>query len=636
MTESYYITTPIYYVNDMPHIGHIYTTVMADIFARYKRLAGADVRFLTGTDEHGQKIEKAAHEQGIEPIELADRVVARYHALWKTLEISHDDFIRTSEPRHQNAVAEIIRRITDAGDIYKGEYEGWYLAADEAFIPDSQVKDGHDLESGRPVERLSEPSYFFRLSAYQEPLLEWYRSNPDCIRPRTRYNEVVSFVERGLRDLSISRTSLKWGVPYPGDTDHVVYVWLDALTNYISALGFGSDDENLYDGNWPATMHLVGKDILRFHCVYWPAFLMSAGLPLPQQIFGHGWWLRDEAKMSKSIGNVVRPDYLVERFGADALRYFLAREMAFGQDATFSDEAFLERFNADLANALGNTSSRTLSMTGRYLEGRVPAPCSDGPVQQAADSAAEHYREHMENAEPNRALEAVWKLLRAIDGHIQEQQPWALAKEGDAGRAALESTLYASLEGLRITALLIEPFMPGIAARLRTQLGVNEMPRDLGDAAAWGGLAEGTEIGKTEPLFPRVDIKAYLKELNMETPKDDTAEPAADDLLTIDEFFKTKLVVGTIREAEQVPKSKKLVRMMVDLGEKEPRQLVAGIAERYEAADLVGRQIVVVANLKPAKLMGVESRGMLLAANLEGAPFLLAPDSEVPPGTKVS
>jgi methionyl-tRNA synthetase len=416
----------------------------------------------------------------------------------------------------------------------------------------------------------------------------------------------------------------------------VVYVWLDALTNYISALGFGSEDENLYDEYWPATMHLVGKDILRFHCVYWPAFLMSAGLPLPQQILGHGWWLRDEAKMSKSIGNVVRPDYLIERFGADALRYFLAREMAFGQDATFSDEAFLERFNADLANALGNTSSRTLSMTGRYLEGRVPAPSSDGPVPQAADSAVANYREHMEKAEPHRALEAAWQLLKAIDGHIQEQQPWALAKDGDAGRAALESTLYASLEGLRITALLIEPFMPGIASRLRIQLGVDDMPRDLDGAAAWGGLQEGTEIGKTEPLFPRVDIKAYLKELGMETPKDAAAEAAADDLLTIDEFFKTKLVVGTIREAEQVPKSRKLVRMMVDLGEDEPRQLVAGIAERYKAEDLVGRQIVVVANLKPAKLMGVESHGMLLAANLDGEAFLLAPDSEVPPGTQVS
>ena len=636
MSDRYYITTPIYYVNDMPHIGHIYTTVMADIFARYHRLRGAEVRFLTGTDEHGQKIEKAARDQGIEPIELADRVVARYHGLWKTLGISHDDFIRTSEDRHKRAVETIIRRITANGDIYKGDYEGWYLAADEAFIPDSQVKDGHDIESGRPVERLSESSYFFRLSAYQDRLLEWYRANPECIRPRSRYNEVVSFVEGGLRDLSISRTSLTWGVPFPDDDEHLVYVWLDALTNYISALGFGSDDESLYDRHWPASVHLVGKDILRFHCVYWPAFLMSAGLPLPKAIVGHGWWLRDEAKMSKSVGNVVRPDALIERFGPDALRYFVAREMAFGQDATFSDEAFLERFNADLANALGNTASRTLSMTGRYLDGRVPAPSGDGPVPAAAQSAVEGYREHMENGKPHRALESAWQLLKAIDGYIQEQQPWARAKDGDAGMALVESTLYVSLEGLRIISLMIEPFMPTIAMQLRRQLGIEDAPRNLDAAVEWGGLAEGTQIGKTEPLFPRVDIAAYLKEITMESPAADTEKPTENNLLSIDQFFKTKLVVGTIREAEQVPKSKKLIRLMVDLGEPELRQLVAGIAERYQAEDLVGRQIVVVANLKPAKLMGVESQGMLLAANVESAPFLLSPDAEVPPGTVVS
>jgi methionyl-tRNA synthetase len=486
------------------------------------------------------------------------------------------------------------------------------------------------------VERLSEPSYFFKLSAYQEPLLQWYRDNPDCIQPRARYNEVVRFVEGGLRDLSVSRTSLRWGVPYPDDDAHVVYVWLDALTNYISALGFGSDDESLFNEHWPATVHLVGKDILRFHCVYWPAFLMSAGLPLPKRVFGHGWWMRDEAKMSKSVGNVVRPDYLIERFGADALRYFLAREMTFGQDASFSDEAFLERFNADLANALGNTASRTLAMTGRYLDGQVPPVRSDGPVPQAAENAVTRYREHMDNAELNRALEAAWQLLKAIDVHIQDRQPWVLAKEGEASRGALESTLYASLEGLRLTALMAEPFMPGIAARLRQQLGAEAAPGSFDDATAWGGLAAGTPIGKTEPLFPRVDIKAYLKELQMDVPNDDTAAATDAGLLSIDEFFKTKLVVGTIREAEQVPKSKKLIRLMVDLGEQELRQLVAGIAERYQAESLVGRQIVVVANLKPAKLMGVESRGMLLAANVDSDPFLLAPDQEVPPGTVVS
>ncbi len=639
MSRSYYITTPIYYVNDMPHIGHIYTTVMADVFARYQRLSGAKVRFLTGTDEHGQKIDKAARAQGIEPIALADRVVARYHDLWKTLEISHDDFIRTTEGRHQRSVAEIIRRITAAGDIYKGEYTGWYDARDENFVPDSQVEDGHDVESGHPVERLSEPSYFFRLSAYQDRLLEWYRANPGCVRPRTRLNEVMRFVEGGLRDLSISRASLRWGVPFPGDDDQVVYVWLDALTNYISALGFGAEDEGLYAEFWPASLHLVGKDILRFHCVYWPAFLMSAGLPPPQAVFAHGWWLQDEAKMSKSVGNVVRPDYLVTRFGADALRYFLAREMAFGQDASFSDEAFLERFNADLANALGNTASRTLSMTGRYLEGKVPAESGEGPIPQAAGEAVQRYLERMDELEPHRALEAAWQLLAAINGHIQERQPWALAKEGDAGREALEATLYTSLEGLRITSLLIEPFMPAIAAELRAQLGARELPRNLGQALAWGGLPAGTHIGETRALFPRVDIKAFLVEVAMEKPNNDSAKPTEttpeNALLDIQEFAKVKLVVGVVKEAERVPKSKKLVRLMVDLGEDELRQLVAGIAERYEPEALVGRRIVVVANLKPAKLMGVESRGMLLAANLDGDPFLLSPDGEVPPGTRV-
>jgi methionyl-tRNA synthetase len=636
VSDRYYITTPIYYVNDMPHIGHIYTTVMADTLARYHRLRGHEVYFLTGTDEHGQKIEKAAKAQGIEPIRLADRVVARYHDLWKLLSISHDDFIRTSEDRHKRAVAEIVGRITASGDIYKGEYEGWYDARDEAFVPDSQVKNGIDTESGHPVERLSEESYFFRLSAFQDRLLEWYRANPDCIRPKSRYNEVVSFVEGGLKDLSISRTSLTWGVPYPGDEAHVVYVWLDALTNYISALGFGSEDDTLYDAFWPASMHLVGKDILRFHCVYWPAFLMSAGLPLPTQVFGHGWWLQDDAKMSKSVGNVVRPDHLIQRFGADALRYFVAREMSFGQDANFSDEAFLERFNADLANSLGNAASRTTAMTTRNLAGIVPAPSSDGPVPTAAATAVEKYMHHMDALEPARALEAVWHLLSTIDGFLQDTQPWKLAKQGEESRRELESILYASLEGLRITSILIEPVMPAIAAELRAQLGVDELPIDLDEATKWGGLPEGTKLGAGKPLFPRVDIKAYLKEIEVENEQRAAAEAAAaEGLVSIDEFATIKLKVGLIKEAERVPKSKKLVRLQVDVGESELRQLVAGIAEAYEPDDLVGRRIVVVANLKPAKLMGVESRGMLLAASIDGTPSLLSVADGVPPGTEV-
>ena len=629
MAEPFYITTPIYYVNDMPHIGHIYTTVMADVIARYQRMCGRDVYFLTGTDEHGQKIEKAARKQDIRPVELADRVVARYHQLWRALEISHDDFIRTTESRHQRAVAEIIRRIQAAGDIYKGSYEGWYSTGEEAFVPPSQVKDGKDVETGYPVEFLSEPSYFFRLSAFQDRLLAFYRDNPDCIRPRTRYNEVVRFVEGGLKDLSISRASLRWGVPWPGDDEHVVYVWLDALTNYVSALGFGSDDDALFRRFWPADVHLVGKDILRFHCVYWPAFLMSAGLPLPRTVFGHGWWMRDEAKMSKSLGNVVRPDHLLARFGADAVRYFLAREMTFGQDASFSDEAFLERYNADLANALGNTASRTTAMVNRYLDGRVPATSATGPIPEAATAAVERYRAGMDGLEPQRALEAAWGLLATINGFLQESQPWSLAKEGAAARPRLEGTLYAALEGLRIGSLLVEPFMPATAAKLRQQLGAADEPVAL-DAATWGRLSG--RIGSAQPLFPRVDVAEYVKEIEMEQ---ETKDAPPEDQITIDDVARVKLVVGIVREAERVPKSKKLVRIMVDLGEPEPRQLVAGIAERYEPEQLVGRRIVVVANLKPAKLMGVESRGMLLAASVDGDPYLLSVDGDVAPGTGV-
>jgi methionyl-tRNA synthetase len=630
--DTFYITTPIYYVNDMPHIGHIYTTVMADVLARYRRLRGARVHFLTGTDEHGQKIAKAARDQGVEPIQLADRVVERYNHLWNVLEISNDDFIRTTETRHTRAVTDIIRRITAAGDIYKGSYEGWYSPGEEAFVPDSQVVDGRDTTTGYAVERLAEPSYFFRLSAWQDRLLAWYRENPDCVRPQSRYNEVVSFVSSGLKALSTSRASLRWGVPYPGDDGHVVYVWLDALTNYISALGFGGDDQRLYDDFWPANLHLVGKDILRFHCVYWPAFLMSAGLPPPRQVFGHGWWLRDEAKMSKSIGNVVRPDHIIERFGPDPLRYFLARDMAFGQDSNFSDEAFVERFNADLANALGNTTSRTAAMVGRALSGRVPPASADGPIPAAAATAVDDYHRRMEALEPHRALEAVSQLLATINGYLQERQPWALAKQGDAARGELEATLYTALEGLRITSLLIEPVMPAIAPRLRALLGGRDLPVNLLDATGWGQLPAGSALGPTEPLFPRVDADAYLKEITMD---ETTPAQLEDNLLTIDQFAAIKLVVGIVREAERVPNSKKLVRMLVDLGEPQLRQLVAGIAERYQPEALLGRRIVVVANLKPAKLMGVESRGMLLAASVNGDPFLLSVDGEVPAGTGV-
>ncbi len=639
MSESYYITTPIYYVNDLPHIGHIYTTVMADIFARFNRLRGRKVHFLTGTDEHGQKIERAARDQGVEPKALADRVVERYHELWRALDISHDDFIRTTEPRHQQAVHEMIRRMLERGDIYQGEYTGWYCAGCEAFYPETQLEDGKCPDQGHAVEQLSEPSYFFRLSAYQEPLLEWYRAHPECIQPKSRYNEVLRFVEGGLNDLSISRTSIRWGVPWPGDPDHVVYVWLDALTNYISALGFGAEDASLFEEFWPADLHLMGKDILRFHCVYWPAFLMSAGVPLPKTVFGHGWWKRGESKMSKSFGNVVRPDAHLKRFGSDALRYFLAREMTFGADASFSDEAFVERYNADLANHLGNAASRTLSMIGRFLGGIMPPAGSEEPVAGAAAKAVADYLDRMEHHEPHRALEAVWSLLATLNGFIQERQPWAIAKGGEASRPELEAVLGTAAECLRVTSILVDPFMPATAMAMREALGSPGTPSDLVEGVRWGLLQGGAAIGKPKALFPRIDLKEFLEDSSMDTTpekKEAAAEPEAQSSeITIDELAAVKLRVGLVLEAERIPKSKKLLKLKVDLGESEPRQIVAGMAESYRPEQMVGRRVVVVANLKPAKLMGVESQGMVLAGDIDGQAYLLSPDGEVPPGTTV-
>ena len=636
--ETFYITTPIYYVNDLPHIGHIYTTVVADTLARYKRMRGFDVRFLTGTDEHGQKMDRTAKQQGVAPKELADRVVRRYHELWRTLSITNDDFIRTTEARHHAGVHALIALMEESGDIYRGSYEGWYCSGCEAFYPESQLVEGKCPDQGHPVELLKEESYFFRLSAYQEPLLRFYRENPECIRPASRYNEVVRFVEMGLKDLSISRASLKWGIPWPGDPEHVVYVWLDALANYVTALGFGSSDQALYRRYWPASLHLVGKDILRFHCVYWPAFLMSAGLPLPRQVFGHGWWLRDERKMSKSLGNVVRPDYLIERFGADALRYFLLREMTFGQDSSFSDEGFLGRYNADLANGLGNASSRVLAMARRYFEGRTPPEaCEKSTLRDVAEVAARRYIDAMDGYEFQRALEAVWELLSAVDGYVNEKAPWALVKAEGATSSRLRHVLYNCLEALRLAAVMVSPVMPVTAGRLLSQLGVP--PSAVGEEAlVWGGLKVDQTLGEEGVLFPRADVDAFFAEVKVDDNKRAEAagaSPAQGELLGIEEFARARLVVGTVRVAERVPKSKKLIRMEVDLGEGSPRQIVAGIGAQYEPETLVGRQIVVVSNLKPAVLMGVESRGMLLAASVDGVPFLLSVDSEVPPGTGV-
>jgi methionyl-tRNA synthetase len=657
--RPFYVTTPIYYVNDLPHIGHIYTTVVADTVARHARLQGRETYFLTGTDEHGQNIERAARDQGVKPIELADRVVSRYHELWQQLEMSHDDFIRTTEPRHRVGVEEIIRRIAAAGDFYVGKHEGWYCASCELFYTEKELLDGERCPVHESVaEWKSEDNLFFRLSKYQEPLLAYYEAHPELVRPESRLNEVRSFVASGLRDLSVSRADLSWGIPFPDHPGQTVYVWLDALTNYISALGFGGDDASLYERFWAdgERVHLIGKDILRFHAVYWPAFLLSAGLPLPTTVWAHGWWLRDSRKLSKSSGNVVRPDYLVRRFGPDALRYFLLRDMVFGQDASFSDEAFIERYNADLANGLGNTVSRLVTLSRSAFDGHTPPePCDDNPVMRAAQLAAEEYRREMADYAFQRALAALWKLLGEANQYLVEREPWKVIKQ-EGGTPAVSRVLWNCLEAVRIVTVGLLPVMPKTAARVLAALGVTEVPTSL-DALAWGGLPNGVPLPQPEPIFPRIDKDAWVAEAEAEArevaktakPKPTGAEPPAaavrDDapqdeedagpMIDIKKFFETELKVGTVKLAEPVPKSNKLLRLEVDLGEEEPRQLVAGIAKVYSPEDLVGKQVVVVANLEPAKLMGVESRGMVLAGSVDGEPVLLHPDREVPPGTKV-
>jgi methionyl-tRNA synthetase len=652
---KFYITTAIHYVNDDPHIGHMYENIVADVIARHRRRMGDDVWFLTGTDEHGQKIERSAAKEGIQPIELADRVVRTHHDLWKKLDISHDDFIRTTEPRHHAGVLELIRRIQERNpdDIYLGEHSGWYCQSEETFIPENQVKDGRD-DSGHPVEWLTERNYFFKLSRYTQPLLDHYRAHPEFVHPPTRLNEVVSFVEQGLKDLSISRSSIKWGIPYPGDPDHVIYVWMDALTNYISALGFGSSDASKFDQYWPADVQLIGKDIVRFHAVYWPAFLLAAGLPLPKRVVGHGWWLRDNQKISKSLGNVVRPYNIIEEFGADPFRYFLLREMVFGQDQNYSDESFLGRYNADLANDLGNTLSRAIKMSDTYFGGKTPpVSCDDNELLRMAEQMVPQYLKSMDDFSFQRALDAAWQLLVAINSFIVTKEPWKKFKETGADDS-LSRVLWNTLEALRIVWVMMAPFMPSVSREALARLGGNG---DISAAALnWGGLATSAPVRVADPIFPRIDVAQYIgdsKTVEETKPQTDAtpapapeaatapaplettqAMPPGVALISIDQFMETELRVAEVRAAERVPKSKKLLKLSVFTGDDE-RTIVAGIGTKYTPEELVGRMIVIVFNLKPATLMGVESNGMVLAASLNGEPTLLSVDAGVPAGTRV-
>jgi methionyl-tRNA synthetase len=652
----FYITTPIYYINAEPHLGHAYTTMVADAIARSRRLMGEDVFFLTGTDEHGQKVERAAQKAGIETKAFADRIADKYRTLFRSLNISNDDFIRTTEPRHIRAAQDIWRRVRDRGYLYKSEYEGWYCTVDELFVPEAQLVDGTKCPTcGNPVERLREQSYFFQLSRFQEPLLELYRTHPEFITPEIRRNEMVAFVSAGLRDLSVSRTSFKWGIPVPDDPAHVMYVWFDALTNYLTAAGF-PDDESRLRRYWPADVHLMGKEIVRQHAVYWPAFLMAAGLEVPKRVIGHGWWLMNEAKMSKSLGNVVQPQGYVDRFGVDALRYFVMREMVVGQDASFADETFLTRYNSDLANDLGNVVSRVTTMVHRYCDGMVPPRGEAGDAGLDADlirTTRETIARALEQArlfDFSTALREVWGLISVLNKYVVTREPWSLARNADS-RALLDTTLYNAADVLRIVAALIDPVMPSTSARVRAMLGVaGESWADLRP----GTLESGTALGPTEPLFPRMehtvdelrkmaDSPAPAASPSAAAPSSPVpASPAAapapaapEGKITIDDFMKVDLRVAKVLAAEKVPNSRKLVKLSIDVGT-EQRTLVAGIAEAYEPEQLVGRTIVMVFNLKPAKLMGIESNGMVLAASPDGGkPTLVGFEAEVPPGTRV-
>ena len=673
MTPSF-LTTPIYYINAEPHIGHAYTTMLTDAIARSRRLMGEDVFFLTGTDEHGQKVARAAQKSGKETKVFADMVASKFRQMCVDLSISNDDFIRTTEPRHYAAAQEIWNRVQKAGDIYKGEYEGWYCSVDELFVPEAQLVDDKCPTCGSKVERLKEESYYFRLSKYQQPLLDWYRDHPDFVQPEFRLNEVRAFVEAGLQDLSISRTSFTWGVPVPGDPKHVMYVWFDALTNYLTALGFGSgtaEGEARIAKYWPTVTHFVGKEIVRQHALYWPAFLMSAGITPPRRIIAHGFWMMGGAKMSKSLGNVARYQDYKDVFGLDGLRYFALREMPLGQDANFSDEAILTRFNADLANDLGNLVSRATTMVHRYRDGVIPeapperAQALDRDLDAAVTTAIDAVKANFQACQVSLALQDTWTLVRHVNKYIVEREPWKLAKDV-TNTDVLNQTLYRGADALRVIAALVDPVMPDAATRIRRMLGVAS---ETWTTLRAGALAPGTKLGEVEPLFPR--IEKSLEELrNMSTgnesaptPPPAAASPAApaqtpaaaapaptsapsagpvlmdrpasDGHIAIDDFMKVELRVAKVLEAEAVPKSKKLIKLRVDVGT-EQRTILAGIAEAYTPDQLVGRTIVVVANLKPRPMMGMESQGMVLAASTEtGPPSLVAVDPSLPAGARV-
>lgn len=639
--KAYYITTPIYYPSDRLHIGHAYCTTIADAVARYKRLAGYDVFFLTGSDEHGQKIQRKAQENNITPIEYVDKIVASFKNLWDKLNISNNDFIRTTEKRHHEVVQAIFQKIYDQGDIYKSEYAGWYCTPCETFWLERQLTDGKCPDCGRPVELVKEESYFFRMSKYQDRLLKYIEENPSFIQPISRRNEMINFIKNGLEDLCVSRTTFDWGIPVPFDTKHVVYVWFDALTNYITAAGYLNDREK-FARYWPADVHLVGKEIVRFHSIIWPVILMALDLPLPKQVYGHGWLVVEGDKMSKSKGNVIDPIGLIEEFGPDAIRYYLLREITLGMDGNFSREALITRINADLANDLGNLLHRTLNMIGRFNNGVIEQPGQSEPVDQElvklASETAALYETLMENMDINTTIKQVWNLISRTNKYIDETAPWALAKD-PAKKDRLNTVLYNLAETLRIVAILISPFMPVTAPKIWGQLGLSAFEQvALADAQGWGRLPAGTKVAKPQPIFPRIEDKpAEEKNVQAAAPapvSEVKAEaPEATPEITIDEFAKMDLRVVKVIAAEKVKGADKLLMLTVDLGF-EQRTIVSGIAKHYTPEELVGQNVVMIVNLKPAKIRGIVSRGMVLAASCDDKLKVVAvPD--MPAGSKV-